>query len=479
LPKDKFTTGEKLPVTFKTATSNLDGNDAITSEYPVGYTIIAIRNQDELFAAFNSQELKNSTSGKLFILENDIALTDPWTPVQELRNAVIDGQGHKITNLQIKCAELGKLCGMFKYLYGNVTVKNLGLQGKVFKSEGLGSSSATGLLAGMVGDGDVKNIRVNISNSNFDSEISNTGILGGVIGIFYAGGVFESITIDSRINGETKKGKDPSSRGYDTSSRGSFFGRIRFNQLGIKFKNIRIKSTLTNEGKAFVGGLAGSLVSITDLKAENMILDIKVINPSQNSVDSSVGGLFGKLFELNRPMISRVDINLNTKGYNAGVYGLLGGSWKEGDIRSWVWLSDIISRGRILTSGDPRIASNLIAGIAIPQIGIFELNNLVDMSIISYNGQNYVSPLLGKNPINTSTPSASYLYYVLPEGATYIEKLNSLWPVEQLTGDTATAQRDFLVSQGFDFTNTWTIKDIDGIKTIGIKEDSIPQFPTW
>jgi hypothetical protein len=174
--------------------------------------------------------------------------------------------------------------------------------------------------------------------------------------------------------------------------------------------------------------------------------------------------------------ISKVDVNFKTSGFSEATYGLLGR--KSGGKRVWkIELSDIISRGKISTSADPQVAANRIAGITIPELGSFTLNNLVDMSTISYNGQNYVSPLVGKHP--TLNSPGNHIYYVLPEGATYIAGLNSKWPVEQITGDTAAAQKSFLVGKGFDFANTWTTKKINGVETIGIKEDSIPQFPTW
>mgnify|MGYP000028102451 CR=1 FL=1 len=469
LPKDKFIAGEKLQVTFKTVTRNFDGNDAITSEYSVGDTIIAIRNQAELVAAFNSLGFKNSTSGKLFILGNDIALTGSWTPVPELRNAVIDGQGHKITNLQIECTKANRSCGMFATYSGNVIVKNLSLQGKV--NSPVQRTQYSGLLIGGVANdenGEGYYSKLKIFNSNFDSEVSGSGCLGGILGELWGGGTFESITISAKVTG-------------NGAIEGSFFCRIFGLTRSTIFKNIRVKSSLTNTNGGSVGGLVGILLSSQNSKAENMILDISAIDLEQNALNASaVGGLFGKLEELNRLEVASVDVNLNTEGYNATVYGVLGGRWEQENSRPWVKLSDIISRGRVLTTADPRIASNLIAGIAIPEIGIFELRNLVDMSTISYNGQNYVSPLVGKNPINAQPPtSAAYLYYVLPEGTTYIAEPNIQWPVEQLIGDSVAEQKEFLKYRRFDFTNTWTTKKINGVETIGIKEDSIPQFPTW
>ena len=49
---------------------------------------------------------------------------------------------------------------------------------------------------------------------------------------------------------------------------------------------------------------------------------------------------------------------------------------------SQVELSDIISRGTVLTSADPQIADNRIAEVTIPALDAFQLKNLVDMSTI-------------------------------------------------------------------------------------------------
>ncbi len=142
-------------------------------------------------------------------------------------------------------------------------------------------------------------------------------------------------------------------------------------------------------------------------------------------------------------------------------------------------LSNVIVRGVISTSVNPAESANRISGIA-STVTKSEINKAVDMTTIAYtNGTtttNYVSPLTSVNLSNYV--NSGNVFYALPAGATYITAANPVW-VAALTGNTAATQKTFLVSKRFDFTNTWTIKKVNGVDSIGVKEDSIPQFPQW
>lgn len=446
LPKDKFINTSELLVTFKTLANGLDAKDAITSDHLVGSTI-RIHNQTELENAF-----KGDTSGKLFVLENDIALTGDWIPVPELKDATFDGQGHKITNLNINYDQDD--AGMFSIIGSNVTIKNLNLQGKVTSTK-----NNVGLLTGKI-YGKI----INISNSNFNSNVIGSNGVGGVIGAMVgndisinSGGLrFESITIHSEVIGNIGVG--------------GVLGAA--NSSSHTFKNVRINSTVN--GVTEVGGLGGRL----SYHNFHYVSNVKIsTNVTAKPGGYSVGGVLGLS---SGTLISNVDASFVLTSNDAtkvgGIVGYFGVASNRNEILN------VISKGSISTSINPTESPSRIAGITSAMNTVpVKVNNAVDLTTITYtNGTtttNYVSSLT-ETVLNKYVNSGN-VFYALPAGATYITAANPAW-VATLTGNTAATQKTFLVSKGFDFTNTWTIKkDSANNDIIGIKEDSIPQFPKW
>lgn len=437
LPKNMFVPGSSLLVTFTTSANGLAAQNAIISDYSVGSTVIAIHNQAELVNAF-----KGNTSGKLFALENDIALTGNWTLVEELKDATFDGQRHKITGLNTSTTSRS---GMFNVLSNNTTVKNLNLEGSASTT----STSSVGLLAAITSG---KNIR--IINSNFKSKVTGNKFVGGVIGSIDGETVIESVTVISRVKGAIERV-------------GGFSGS---NEAGATWKNIRINSEV--EGKERVGGLAGILYNSQSYRAENIIINAKITVEADGS---QIGGVFAATKGLE---MSNIDATVNIIGGNATKLGGMVGnlSWEADKDK----LSNVIVRGVISTLINPVESANRISGVA-SALGKAEVNKAIDMTSIAYsNGTtttNYVSSLTVTD-LNKYINSSN-VFYALPVAATYIAAANPTW-VAALTGDTAAAQKAFLETKGFDFANTWTIKkDSANNDIIGIKEDSIPQFPQW
>mgnify|MGYP006351596391 CR=1 FL=1 len=295
-----------------------------------------------------------------------------------------------------------------------------------------------------------KNIR--IINSNFKSSVTGKNYVGGVVGSLDGETLIESVTVISTVNGSTITG-----------------GFAGYAEAAVTWKNIRVNSKVG--GLTRLGGLSGSLYNSESYIAENIIVDAEV---NVKDGGSQIGGVFAATRGIK---MSNIDATVNIIGGNATLVGGIVGalSWEANKDK----LSDVIVRGTISTSVDPKDAAKRISGIASTATSA-EVTKAVDMTTIAYtNGTtttNHVSPL-------TATDLSKYLnsgnvFYGLPAGATFITAANPEF-VAALTATTAAEQKTFLAGKGFDFTNTWTIKKINGVDSIGIKEDSIPQFPKW
>lgn len=437
LPKDKFIAGKELLVTFKTTAANdTASKDVIISDYSVGSTLKGIHNENELIDAFKEED----TSGKLFLLEADIALVNNWTPVNQLKNAIFDGQGHKITGLTVVRTSGTGNTGMFMILADNTLVINLNLEGTVSTT----TSYPIGMLAGETYG---KNIR--IANSNFKSKVTGGRAAGGVIGVLSGNTIIESVTAISNVKG--------------TIYNGGLLGYA--NQSSI-LRNIRVQSVVDAQMQA--GGLLGSTAKGSHT-ASNIVVD-STINVRDNANNREIGGLFGST---NVMSMSNIDATVNiTAGKALQVGGVVGKlSWGEGQDS----LSNVIARGMIVTLLDPRESTNQISGVASTEKKS-QVHKVVDFTTIVYDKANYSSSLA--SPYLDNYESSALVYYKPFAGATFIDSANPKW-VAELAANTAATQKTLLEDKGFDFINTWTIKKINSVDSIGIKEDSIPQFPVW
>ena len=79
---------------------------------------------------------------------------NPWTPVDGTYNAVFDGQGHTLTDLNIYVPPIDAPGGLFENLGGSSTVRDLGIINGTLLSASQNSQN-NGLLAGRVSDGGV------------------------------------------------------------------------------------------------------------------------------------------------------------------------------------------------------------------------------------------------------------------------------------------------------------------------------------
>jgi hypothetical protein len=447
LPKSIFIPGSPLIVTFKTFATGMKDSDAILSS--VDAKAMAgnhVYTEDDLIYALNHQQA-NST----ITLESDIALRKPWEPIEKLSQIIFDGNGHKITGLKVN-NKSDQQVGMFKFLVGPLTIKNLSLEG-VVKSD-VGN-------AGLIG-GYLDGSNISILNSHFKSNVSAANMAGGLIGIMAGNSnaniKFESVTVDAIVTST------------NTSGSGSAGGLISSVYSSTKFENIRINANIV--GFNHLGGLAG-FHGWRPIEVKNIIATA-VIQTNQ-SAKSNIGGLLGH--SNNQRLIGdRIDVFVNVTANNSTSVGGLVGQVDYFNSS----LSNILVRGSIKTTTDPRERGNGIAGLALVKGGQVSIKNAIDKVTIIHGNKNYSSSLVTSESAVRFTADSANVFYALPAGVELLTLLPNTELVNPLSGTTADEEKTFLVSKGFDFNNTWTIKkDSANNDIIGIKEDSIPQFPKW
>ena len=125
-----------------------------------------------------------------YVLTEDIVVTTEWdAPLGQLSNSTFDGQGHKISGINMKTA---KRAGLFWQIQGG-TFSNLKVVDSTFESEYIGDDGNTyiysGAIAGVLGGGAVmsncySNATV-IAGANGTSSAGNKVTAGGLVGKAY------------------------------------------------------------------------------------------------------------------------------------------------------------------------------------------------------------------------------------------------------------------------------------------------------
>lgn len=117
------------------------GVSAVEAE---GYTVISISTEEELARLAEDCRLDSWSRDKLVQLEQDIEL-DQYTDLMIPDfGGIFEGNGHKISGLQLKNA--GSAVGLFRYLQEGAKVRNLQVHGRV---EPEGTRSQAGGIAGV------------------------------------------------------------------------------------------------------------------------------------------------------------------------------------------------------------------------------------------------------------------------------------------------------------------------------------------
>ena len=177
-------------------------------------------------------DLKNIESGKAYILENDLDLSQAeWTPLEDIENCLIDGNNHKITGLRIqKTTNDGKVYGLFKEFNGAII--NLDL--------------------------DVAIIQINESSNSVTEEEEKQRAVGALMGI--ANNVYiENCNVTGAIS-------------CSTSNIGGFIGQVKKDTLTV-IRESKANFTIV-QGKSNIGGFVGysqGAVNIIDSNSNGQI----------------------------------------------------------------------------------------------------------------------------------------------------------------------------------------------------------------
>lgn len=146
----------------------------------------------------------NEFSGKKFLLEYDLNLNnEPWTPIgvpgySNAFNGIIDGQGHKITNL---CVTNTKGAGLIGGSEG-CTIQNLTIDGvKLASNHYAGAFVAwgeSGAANVTLTNCHVKNAVITVTPEEVDGKWDNGDKAGGIIGFAYAA-IIDNCTADNVV----------------------------------------------------------------------------------------------------------------------------------------------------------------------------------------------------------------------------------------------------------------------------------------
>ena len=134
------------------------------------YTVVSVSTEEELAQLAENCGLDIWSGDKYVTLENDIELQEHRNLMIPSFNGIFEGNGHKISNLQID--DPGSAVGLFRYIQADGIVRNLEVTGRV---QPQGSQDRAGILAG-VNYGSILNCSVYGSVSG-DREI------GGIVGL--------------------------------------------------------------------------------------------------------------------------------------------------------------------------------------------------------------------------------------------------------------------------------------------------------
>ncbi len=282
-------------------------------------------------------------------LTNDIDLANynggNWEPIEFIFNAVIDGQGHKITNINLIDGASTMSLGFFQEA-SDLTIKNLGFEFKGF----------------------------NFNNTKYNLGI---GSLIGIIDSFEKGDV---VIENCYVTGADIVG------GSSNSSLGGLIGQIRnANNVTIKnsYSTLNVTSNYSNpNGKSGVGGLIGD--SLQSGVQVNIINSFSTGNVTGTVANIGSGGLLGasryssvysyanKINIVN----SRYSGNVTSKGAAGGLVGIV----------SDLTISKSYSTGKV--SGTP---CGGLAGDIYAEPARINISDSYSVSDLTYTASNFMA----------------------------------------------------------------------------------------
>ena len=271
---------------------------AEVGEAPMGATEIS-----------TAEQLQAMTKGT-YVLTADIDLSAvEWTPIDlsaKGSSIVLDGQGHTVKGLSLKAVTEGN-CGLFSYVYGDFTVKNLRMDAVqlalAVTEDTVTSEYGAGALAGRVrGNVTLENVAADVTIERTGAYVSKVGgligwctngtvkaadvaaevsmpatddtlvgighypAIGGVVGSLAGGSIFEHCYVEANLN-------IPNLTFNTDHGVGGIAGSIESGQKVTAFTDCLVEGTLYADWLQ-AGGLAGKVIG--GLNLNNCVVEADI-----------------------------------------------------------------------------------------------------------------------------------------------------------------------------------------------------------
>ena len=278
---DTTTLGE---IVGRNVSSILNNNTSSNVTIITDETKVVIKTKEDLINFADAVNTGTDYSDKVVILDNDIDLTGvDWTPIGTTTNdfrGVFDGQGHKISNLNVNKPELEGV-GLFGWVKDG-SVRNLFVDNAIVTGK-----SSVGVIAGAY--------TVDIIECHITGLVQVTGNykVGGVVGYVYGDVTNCSINADE---GSFVKGEYGAENfeGDNVGGAIGYTGEGNHVHSGISISNLDV------EGTRKVGGVVGFLEYGVSLRDSSYSDGDVSSNAADNYVESSrskgifIGGIVGE-----------------------------------------------------------------------------------------------------------------------------------------------------------------------------------------
>ena len=223
-----------------------------------------------------------NTSGKYFVLTNDIVINGSWIPIDNF-HGTFDGAGHSILgNIEVSTNTNNSGIGLFGNMGYNATIKNLTNKANIFAQ----TDQINVSVGGIVGRINTNNVQIKncVNKGIINSEILNTGGIVGEIVSYKTEGSKDILIEACRNEGDI----------ITTGTRiGGIVANIYGNGSGVQIIRIKGCSTTnvsfgTRSSTCYTGGILGNLQAVQSAD----IINITACWTS-NMVFPTVGNKYG------------------------------------------------------------------------------------------------------------------------------------------------------------------------------------------
>lgn len=223
-----------------------------------------------------------NTSGKYFVLTNDIVINGAWTPIDNF-HGTFDGAGHSILgNIEVSTNTNNSGIGLFGNMGYNATIKNLTNKANIFAQ----TDQINVSVGGIVGRINTNNVQIKncVNKGIINSEILNTGGIVGEIVSYKTEGSKDILIEACKNEGNI----------ITTGTRiGGIVANIYGNGSGVQIIRIKGCSTTnvsfgTRSTTCYTGGILGNLQAVPSAD----IINISACWTS-NMVFPTVGNKYG------------------------------------------------------------------------------------------------------------------------------------------------------------------------------------------